>query len=537
MKKTFLTLCLTAVSISLMAAIHIIPAPQSVVEKKGAFVLDAKTAITLSNTSPEMKQAVALFVERVKSATGLDIPVGSKGNIECVLNPKFAEAEGYQLTVAPKKIKIVAKNPVGVFYALQSVRQLLPAQIESKTMVKDVVWSIPAVEIIDAPLFGYRGTMLDVGRYFMPKEDVKAFIDLLAFHKINNFHWHLTEDQGWRIEIKKYPKLTSIGSKRNGTLIGHLKNKPNYSDNTVHQGFYTQEEIKEVVAYAQARFINVIPEIEFPGHAVAALASYPELSCSGGPFDVEYRWGIFNDVYCAGNEKTYQFAQDVLKEVLALFPSQYIHIGGDECPKTRWKRCAACQKKMKDNNLKDEHELQSYFIKRLEKFLNENNRKLIGWDEIIEGGLAPTATMMYWRGRRDQNKAVLHATAQGNDVIMTPNTHMYLDYYQSKNTQAEPLAIGSYLPLDSVYKYDPFALIPDLTAEQKKHIIGVQANIWREYMPTTAAVQYMTYPRLDAASEVFWTLPEKKNYENFLIRMKEQVKRYDFMGVNYRKLD
>lgn len=537
MKKIFLTACFATFYCGLMASIQIIPAPQSVVEKKGTFILDAKTAISLSQNTPEMNQSVALFVDRVKVAAGIQIPVVAKGNIVCALNPKLAAAEGYELVVTPKKIKITAKNAVGIFYAFQTLRQLLPVQIESKKVVSGVTWTIPAVEIKDEPRFGYRGTMLDVGRFFMPKEDVKAFIDLLAYHKINNFHWHLTEDQGWRIEIKKYPKLTSIGSKRNGTVKGHMKNKPNYSDNNVHAGFYTQEDVKEIVAYAQARFINVIPEIEFPGHAMAALASYPEYSCSGGPFEVEWRWGIFNDVYCAGNEKTYQFAQDVLTEVMALFPSQYIHIGGDECPKTRWKRCAACQQKMKDNNLKDEHELQSYFIKRLEKFLNDHNRKLIGWDEIIEGGLAPTATMMYWRGRRDQNKAVLQATAQGNDVIMTPNTHMYLDYYQAKDPKNEPLAIGSYLPLDSVYKYDPFAMMPQLTPEQKKHVIGIQANIWREYMPTTAQVQYMTYPRLDAASEVFWTDPAKKDYKDFVRRMKDQVQRYDLMGVNYRKLD
>ncbi len=374
---------------------------------------------------------------------------------------------------------------------------------------------------------------LDVGRHFYPKEDIKKFIDYLALHKFNRFHWHLTEDQGWRIEIKKYPKLTEVGAWRKETVVGTARKEQSLIsyDGKKYGGYYTQEEIKEVVAYAQKKKITIIPEIEFPGHMVAALTSYPHLACTSGPFDVRTTWGVSKDVLCP-NDSSLAFAQNVLKEVMELFPSEYIHIGGDECPKDRWKECAECQKMIKDKKLKDENGLQAYFIHQLEAYLNANGRKLIGWDEITEGGLSKTSTVMYWRSWGAMKELPLEIAKHGNNIIMTPVSNCYFDYYQSQKP-GEPLAWGGDLPVEKVYNFEP---VPQgFTPELVPKIIGTQANIWTEYMPTFEQVEYMSLPRMSALSEVAWSEKRNKNYSDFVSRMKLHFQRLDFMGANYAR--
>ncbi|GAB3821660.1 family 20 glycosylhydrolase [Pontibacter rugosus] len=388
--------------------------------------------------------------------------------------------------------------------------------------------ALPAVSITDKPRYEWRGMHLDVVRHFFPVEFVKQYIDYLAMHKLNTFHWHLTDDQGWRIEIKKYPKLTEVGAWRDSTLIGHYWDLPQTYDNTRHGGFYTQEQIKEVVKYAQERYITVVPEIEMPGHAVAALAAYPELSCSGGPFKVEGKWGIFKDVFCAGNEQTFAFLEDVLTEVIALFPSKYIHVGGDESPKDRWKACAKCQQRMAQEGLKNEHELQSYFVQRMEKFVNSKGRQIIGWDEILEGGLAPNAAVMSWRG----TKGGIAAAKQKHYVVMTPGTHLYFDHYQG-DRELEPTAIHGYSPLSKVYAFEPTPA--ELSKEEQQYVLGAQANLWTEYIPTEEHVEYMVMPRMAALSEVLWTQENQKNWDDFKQRMQRQYQRYDALGVKYAR--
>jgi hexosaminidase len=364
-----------------------------------------------------------------------------------------------------------------------------------------------------------------VGRHFFPVDFIKKYIDYIALHKMNYFHWHLTEDQGWRIEIKKYPRLTEVGAYRDGTIIGHFPGKGN--DSIRYGGFYTQEEIKEVVAYAAKRYITVIPEIEMPGHSSAALTSYPYLGCTGGPYKVQQTWGVFEDVYCAGNDSVFTFLQDVIDEVITLFPSKYIHIGGDESPKTRWKSCPKCQKRIKDNNLKDEHELQSYFVQRMEKYINSKGRTIIGWDEILEGGLAPNAMVMSWRGE----KGGIEAARQNHNVIMTPSSHVYLDHSQTK--KEDSVTIGGFLPIQKVYSYEP---VPkELTGEQAKHVFGAQANVWTEYMGSTQKVEYMLFPRLSALSEVLWSPAAQREWPDFEKRLPQQLKRYDLWKTNYSK--
>lgn len=371
----------------------------------------------------------------------------------------------YRMQVKKNGIYVSGDNENGVFYGVQTLLQLLPVN-KSSTL------SIPYVNIEDYPRFAYRGLHLDVGRHFFPINFIKKYIDYIAFHKMNYFHWHLTEDQGWRIEIKKYPELAKTAAYRNGTIIGHFPGKGN--DSIRYGGIYTQEEVKEIVAYAAKRYITVIPEIEMPGHSLAALTAYPNLGCTGGPYKVQETWGVFDDVYCAGNDSVFQFLQDVMDEVIPLFPSQYVHIGGDESPKKRWQVCPKCQKRIKDNNLKDEHELQSYFIQRMEKYINGKGKTIIGWDEILEGGLAPNAVVMSWRGE----KGGVEAAKQNHDVIMTPTTYVYFDYAQTK--KEDSLTIGGFVPIQKVYGYEP---VPkELSAEQAKHILGAQANLWTEYV-------------------------------------------------------
>ncbi len=530
--------------------IHIIPQPLSIQQPKTAanFLITTSTVIVLEGGNLEkiagflndyLQHFSAMKLKVVKTTTSNN---AIRLNYERLDNP----IEGaYRMTVTNKGVYIAGDNANGVFYGIQTLIQLLPvAEMKLKTKISKL--AVPFVSIKDVPRFAYRGMHLDVARHFFPVAVVKKYIDLLALHKLNTFHWHLTEDQGWRIEIKKYPKLTEIGAWRNGTIVGRYPG--NGSDNTPHGGFYTQEQIKEVVKYAADRYITVIPEIELPGHSSAAIAAYPQLSCfpdektvipenmisktstlqqaKGGKKLVQETWGVFEDVFCP-SEYTFNFLQDVMNEVMGLFPSQYIHIGGDECPKEAWKRSPFCQQLIKEKGLKDEHGLQSYFIQRIEKYLNSKGRKIIGWDEILEGGLAPNATVMSWRGEQGG----IDAARQKHDVIMTPGNPVYFDHTQSMNEDS--VTIGGYNPIEKVYAYEP---IPkELNAEEAKYVLGAQANLWTEYIQSPTKLEYMLLPRLAALSEVLWSPKEKKNWDDFEKRLQVQFKRYDLWKVNYSK--
>ncbi|MBO4445031.1 MAG: beta-N-acetylhexosaminidase [Bacteroidaceae bacterium] len=430
--------------------------------------------------------------------------------------------EAYVLEVAPKGITITSSTPAGAFYALQSLKQMVPAEAVADRNVRCV--ELPCCTIEDAPAFAYRGAHLDVCRHFFSVNEVKEYLDILAFNKINRFHFHLTEDQGWRIEIKAYPKLTEVGAWRKGTMVGKNWNQ---TDSVRYGGFYTQDEIRDIVQYASERFITVVPEIEIPGHALAALASYPELGCRGEGYEVSPFWGVFPEVFCPGKEETFTFWETVLTEVMDLFPSEYIHIGGDECPKQEWEKCPLCQKRMKEEGCANEFELQSYVTRRVEAFLNAHGRQIIGWDEILEGGVTPTATIMSWRG----TDGGIAAAQKGNKVIMTPNSYCYLDYYQSRDTEHEPLAIGGYLPTEKVYSFNPYA---GLTEEQQQYILGVQGNVWTEYIQTFDQVEYMLLPRLCAIAETAWTL-NGRDYDDFVKRMQHMRTYFDANGWNYAK--
>ena len=432
------------------------------------------------------------------------------------------DSEGYHLTVTPKEATLSATSAVGIMHGLETIRQLLPPDVEHALPAR---WVIPAVEIDDAPRFPYRGVLLDVARWYYPPEFIEKVVDLLALYKLNTLHLHLTDDQGWRLEIMKYPRLTQIGAWRKETIFAQ-NFRPYIGDGKPHGGFYTQRQMREIVAYAEARYVTIIPEIEMPGHASAALAAYPELSCTGGPFQVSTRWGVHEDIYCP-SERTFAFLEDVLTEVMQLFPSRYIHIGGDEVPKKQWKRSAVAQSVMRREKLANEEELQSWFIRRIEAFLRAHDRRLIGWDETLEGGLAPEATVMSWRG----TAGGIEAARQGHDVIMTPTKPMYFDYYQGDPT-FEPLSIGGYVPLDSVYAYEPIPSV--LTPEQAAHVIGAQGNLWTEYIPTPAGAEYMLLPRLLALSELLWSPREARSWNGFVARLPPQLARLDAMDVKYR---
>ncbi len=511
----------------------VIPAPVSIKGLEGDFIISEKTQIILGVADDQTKLAADFFANLVRNSTGISLYVEegkrpAKGSVFMTVDTTIENKEGYMLTVTPKKVIIKGGSAAGLFYAVQTMRQIMPAEVESPATIEGLVLTIPACEIEDEPRFGYRGMHLDVGRHMFPIAYIKRYIDMIALHKMNRFHWHLTEDQGWRIEISKYPRLTEIGAFRKETLIGHGGRRPFEFDGKRYGGFYTKEEVKEIVEYARTKFITVIPEIEMPGHAMAALASYPELGCTGGPYEVQTRWGVFEDVYCAGKEETFTFLENVLTEVMELFPSEYIHVGGDECPKTQWEKCPLCQQRIKEEGLKNEHELQSYFIQRIEKFVLSKGKKIIGWDEILEGGLAPEATVMSWRG----TTGGIEAAKQKHDVIMTPYTYVYLDYYQCE-PQGEPLAIGGYLPIEKVYSYNPMP--EELTPEEQKHILGVQGNLWSEYLSTPEHMEYMAYPRMFAVAESGWTPDRLKDFEDFLARFEILKKRYDNVGINYFK--
>lgn len=509
---------------------QVVPLPQEIANIEGTpFALSDGVKILYPEGNEKMQKNADFLANYIKETTGktLKVEAGTEGGNAIVLSLGLESdnKEAYQLKVNGDGVSISGPTEAGVFYGIQTLRKSLPVTTEA-----DVV--LPAVEINDYPRFSYRGAHFDVSRHFFPTDSVKKFIDMLALHNINRLHWHISDDQGWRIEIKKHPKLTEIGSKRKETVIGHNSGK---YDGIPYGGFYTQEEAKEIVAYAQDRNIIVVPEIDMPGHMLAALTAYPELGCTGGPYEVWPEWGVSEEVLCAGNDKTYEFIDDVLAEIIEIFPSEYIHVGGDECPKVRWTTCPKCQARIKSLGLKAdakhsaEERLQSFVINHAEKYLNEHGRQIIGWDEILEGGLAPNATVMSWRG----TAGGIEAAKQKHDVIMTPNTYLYFDYYQAKDIDKEPMAIGGYVPVDVVYNFEPMP--EDLTADEQKYIIGVQANLWTEYIPTYSQVEYMELPRMAALSEIQWTMPERKDYKNFLARVPHMMEVYKLAGYNYAK--
>jgi len=519
--------------------ITIIPQPASLKRGAGYFNLGKNTTLVVQDDGD--LPAAEFFNNYLQEFYGFSLPV-SKTPVKNAIRfytKKFIKApdkDGYSFEANSTGISISGDTYAGTFYGMQTLIQLLPLN-------RSAALKIPAVSVQDAPRFNYRGMHLDVGRHFFPVSFVKKYIDYLTLHKMNYFHWHLTDDQGWRIEIKKYPRLTTVGGWRNGTIIGRYPGTGN--DGLRYGGFYTQEEIREVVAYAAQRHITVVPEIEMPGHASAAIAAYPGLSCfpeeptkNYYPKDcawagdstgkqVQQTWGVFDDVFCAGKENTFQFLQDVLDEVLPLFPSRMIHVGGDECPKANWKKCPLCQQRMKENGLKDEHELQSYFIQRMEKYLNGKGRKLIGWDEILEGGLAPNAAVMSWRGE----SGGIAAAKQHHEVVMTPTDYAYFDY--SQTTNEDSVTIGGFVSLEKVYNYNPIPAALD--AEEGKYVLGAQANLWTEYIKNPRKVEYMIFPRLTALSEVLWSAPQKKNWNDFEKRMQVQFNRYNLWKANYSR--
>jgi hexosaminidase len=513
---------------------QVIPLPQQIDRQQGQpFVLNSKTKILYQVGNSMMKSDAIFLSNYIKDSTGKNLliaPLTKENSTHNViileLDKSLAHNEGYVLNVNSHKITIKGKDENGIFYGIETIRKSIPAQATGNDI------NMPEVTITDYPRFAYRGMHLDCGRHFFSAKYIKDYIDMLALHNMNYFHWHLTEDQGWRIEIKKYPKLTQIGAWRKETVIGHNSGK---YDGKPYGGYYTQDQIKDIVAYAKARHITIIPEIDMPGHMLAALASYPELGCTGGPYEVGKLWGVYDDVLCIGKENTFKFAENVLDEIIKLFPSKYIHIGGDETPRVRWKNCPLCQARIKAEGLKsdDKHSaedrLQSYFIYRIEKYLNSKGRQVIGWDEILDGDVAPNATVMSWRG----TSGGIKAAKMNHKVIMTPGDYCYFDHYQSKDIDKEPLAIGGYLPVDTVYSYDPVPT--ELTAEQQKYIIGVQANVWTEYIPSFSQIEYMCLTRMAAMAEVQWTEPQKKNYQNFLTRLPQLVGIYDAKGYTYAK--
>lgn len=508
---------------------EIIPKPLDVNCKGDAsFLLKDGVAVIYPENNQKMQDNAEFLVDYVERQTGVKLtshagmPVD--GAICLTLDLSDDNAEAYKLIVNDKRVCISGASEAGVFYGIQTLRKSLP-------VAQDINVNLSAVEIYDKPRFAYRGAMLDVARHFYTVDEVKTFIDMLALHNINRFHWHLTDDQGWRIEIKKYPKLMSVASERKETVVGRW-----YSgiyDGKPYGGYYTQDELRDVIDYAAKRHITIIPEVDLPGHMQAALTAYPELGCTGGPYEVRTIWGVSQDVLCVGNDFTLQFVKDVLSEVADIFPSEYIHIGGDECPKVRWEKCPKCQERIKSLGLKSdakhtkEQRLQSYMIQEAAKYLKEKGKRIIGWTEILEGGLVPDATLISWIGE----SGGIEAAHQHHDVIMTPNTYLYFDYYQSKKVEDEPLAIGGYLPIEKTYNYEPMP--KELTEEEQQYIKGVQANLWTEYIPVFSQVQYMVLPRLGAAAEVQWTDPSKKDYKDFLRRVPHLVAVYDCYGWNY----
>lgn len=506
---------------------RVVPLPVEIAQADaGAFVLNNSTQICYPAGNASLKRNAELLAGYLKQLTGYDLKLVTKSpkkNAIVLADGLTSDnSEAYSIGVDKNRIEIKGASAAGNFYGIQTLRKSIDANAHG-----DVVF--PAVQINDQPRFPYRGTHFDTSRHYFPVDSVKAFIDMIALHNINRFHWHLTDDQGWRLEIKKYPLLTEVGSWRDGTCVAKDFES---SDSVRYGGFYTQEEARDIVKYAADRHITVIPEIDLPGHMLAALTAYPELGCTGGPYSVWQRWGVSEDLLCAGNSKTYEFIDDVLKEVVDIFPSEYIHIGGDECPKIRWEECPKCQAKITelglvtDNHSTAEQKLQSYVMEHAAKTLAGMDRKMIGWDEIIEGGLFPGATVMSWRGVEGAREAA----KQGHDAIMTPTNYCYFDYLQSQDIEGEPFGIGGYVPVSKVYQLEPTS---DLTAEQAKHILGAQSNLWTEYISTLSHVQYMELPRLAALSEVQWMQPGRKDFDDFTTRLPRLIDQYRSLGYNY----
>ncbi len=543
MKKIlFLSLMVTGLTSAAQQAVNIIPKPVELKVAGGTFSLNKSTIIIANAAAKHNSDMLNFYLNKLYEFSLSVKNISPYNNVKNAITlglvkPDERKKDEYNLTVSAGKIDIRGASNEALFYSIQTLLQLLPA---NKNSIDNNTFEIPQLSIKDYPRFQYRGMHLDVGRHFFGVEEIKKYVDYLAYHKFNNFHWHLTEDQGWRIEIKKYPLLTSVGGFRNGTIIGH---HPGTANDSIHYGgFYTQQEVKDIVKYAQDRYITVIPEIEMPGHASAAIAAYPQLSCfpnestkispntpwagSRDGKQVQQTWGVFEDVFCP-SDYTFKFLEDVLDEVLELFPSRYIHIGGDECPKESWKRSVFCQQLIKEKKLNDEHGLQSYFINTIEKYLNGKGRNIVGWDEILEGGLAPNATVMSWRGE----EGGIAAAKDHHNVIMTPGNYCYFDHSQTKNEDS--VTIGGYLPLDTVYSYEP---VPkELNNDEAKYILGAQGNVWTEYIGNMSKLEYMIFPRMSALSEVLWSPGESRNWPDFETRLTGMVKRYELWGANYFK--
>lgn len=510
--------------------ISVIPKPKELELRDGAFVFNSETVFVV--TGEEQGKIAGILTRKFRTVAGWEPEIATSvpsRNYVAFRKDDSLQDEAYKLQVAENRIIISANGYSGFLYGLESLRQLLPAEIESPTLQKDITWAVPAVEIKDSPRFRWRGLMLDVSRHFFPKEYVLKVIDGLALHKMNVLHLHLVDDQGWRIEIKKYPKLTEVGAYRvdKEDMHWNARPEPKPSENPTYGGFYSREDIKEIVAYAKEKGIEVVPEIEMPAHVMSAIAAYPELSCKGEPVMVPSGgvWPI-TEIYCAGKESTFEFLENVLTEVMDLFPSKYIHVGGDEATKTNWESCPHCQKRIKEEGLSGVEELQSYFMKRMEKFISSKGRVMLGWDEILEGGLAPGATVMSWRGIQGG----WEASEQGHDVVMTPVSHCYFDYYQGPQ-DSEPLAFGAFTPLNKVYEFDP--VVDSMSVKQAGHVLGGQANLWSEYIPTTSHSEYMIYPRLTALAETVWSAKEDRDWKDFTSRLEQMFKRYDKLGINY----
>ena len=514
--------------------INVVPYPNEVQVKSGTFCVAGADVKYDAAADERTKALIEAFAQQLSLVTGAESAVSeANAEIAFILDAEMPH-EAYTLNVTKNGVEVKASGLNGFNYAIQTIKQMLPVEVFGKVAAADREWTLPCVKINDAPRFGYRGLHMDISRHFFDMDEVKRYLDIMEVHKLNTLHWHLTDDQGWRLEIKKYPRLTEIGAIRKQTLVGHLFDSEIYDGTPYGEGcYFTQDQVREILDYAAGKGITVIPEIDLPGHMLAALAAYPELGCTGGPYDVWGKWGVADDVLCVGKEKTMQFLEDVLTEVCELFPAEYVHIGGDECPKVRWENCPHCQAKIAELGLKDddrfqaEHYLQGYVTARMEKFLAEKGKKLIGWDEILEGELAPNATVMSWRGVAGG----LQAVRMGHDAIMTPNTFFYLDYYQSLDKENEPLAIGGYLPVEKCYSYEPTT--EGMTEEEKAHILGVQANLWTEYIATADHLHYMLLPRLAALAEVQWCQPEVKDWERFLDSADEFCGIYDIMEYKY----
>ena len=550
MKKIFLSIAIFSLFLPLSlnakneeVTINVIPYPQSVTIGKGTFKSAGANFNCDQAISKESQRVIKELADKITLISGricsFATPVGlssssAKDKMKGFIFLKNASygPEEYSIDITKKNCTVQANGYNGFLYAVNTLKQLMPVAIFSDNLDPNQSFLMPCVSIKDSPRFAYRGMMLDCSRHFFSVEEVKKCLDIMSLYKLNRLHWHLTDDQGWRVEIKKYPRLTEVGAYRNGTMIGKDWKS---NDGKRYGGYYTQTQLRDVVAYAQKLGITIIPEIDLPGHMVAALASYPNLGCTGGPYEVSTTWGIMDQVLCPGKEDMFNFLEDVFTELMDIFPSEYIHIGGDECPKTAWENCPACQAKIKELGLKDtedhtaEQYLQNYVTARIQKFLNDHGRKIIGWDEILEGDLAKGATVMSWRGVDGGIKA----SKMGYDVIMSPTTYLYFDYYQSQNLDKEPLAIGGDLPIEKVYSYEPFE---GMDASQQKHILGVQANLWTEYIATPSHLEYMLLPRMLALSEIQWCKPEDKNFDRFMSSFKaESAQILDTLGYNYRK--